>query len=360
MSRPTLGSLLAIACAAIALAPSFQTRVTGNQQAPQPRDVPPRAVRNDVPNPGRELAVLRNHQLRKGGHEPFYQFSRDGLWPYFDRIGARVVGQWKVIDSANTSVDREDVYRLTRYASFEHWLGTRSGNRNPIGGDGPAWQKGQSGVSDRTALELGSAGAYFLDGRIAPTGPIFMPPLGERYRLLESGQRPAASAATIPVRPDVAQPGQEVVELRYQRIRKGAFDQFVELTAASIWPWEEKLGARPIGQWKVVFPSDPGDGSTRNQRGQSALQFITTPSADYDEVVTLTRYGSAAHRAAVAVPERAVFEGGNGPDFAAWTSALDRQRALTVSTRADVLQGFMYDSPPMYLPALPERYERVP
>lgn len=323
------------------------------------RDVPPRPVRNDVPKPGRELAVLRNHQLRKGGHEPFFQFSRDGLWPYIARIGARVVGQWKVIEPASTAADREDVYRMTRYASFEHWRGTRSGNANPIGGDGPAWQAGQAGLTERINVELGSAGAYFLEGRMAPDGPIFMPALNERYRLAQSGQRPPATSADIPVRADVARPGQEIVELRYQRIRKGTFDQFVELTASSVWPWEEKLGARPIGQWKVVFPQDPGDGSTRGLTGQSALRFITTPSAEYDEVVTLTRFGSTAHREAIATPERAVFEGGNGPDFVAWKSAIDRQNALTISTRAEVLQGFMYNSPPMYLPALPERFERV-
>lgn len=84
------------------------------------------------------------------------------------------------------------------------------------------------------------------------------------------------------------------------------------------------------------------------------------PSADYDEVVTLTRYGSTAHREALLTPERAVFEGGNGPDWLAWKNALEQQRSLTASTRTELLQGFMYNSPPMYLPALPEQFERVP
>ena len=361
MLKPSLRYLLAAVIGVVAAAAlAFPGPVAGSQQSAVSSPLPPRPVRNDRTRPRRELAVLRNHQLRKGGHEPFYQFSRDGLWPYFDRIGARVVGQWKLIEPANTAADREDVYRLTRYASFEHWLGTRSGNASPIGGDGPAWQKGQSGVIDRNNLELGSAGAYFLEGRVAPDGPYFLPPLQERYRLVESGQRPQATAVEIPVRAGVAQAGQEIVELRYQRIRKGTFEQFVEATSVNVWPWEEKLGARPIGQWKVVFPKDPGDGSTRNAFGRSALQFITVESADYDEMVTLTRYGSVAHREALFTPERAVFEGGNGPDFVAWKAALDTQQSLTLSTRVQVLQGFMYTSPPAYLPALPERFERVP
>ena len=355
-TRPSHAFLAALA--GIAAVVTLQAGMAGQQ--PPAREIPPRPVRNEVPKTGRELSVLRNHQLKKGGHEPFFQFSRDGLWPYFDRIGARVVGQWKVIDPANASADREDVYRLTRYASFQHWIGTRSGNRTPIGGDGPAWAKGQAGISDRNSLELGSAGAYFLDGQMAPTGPIFMPPTAESYTQTDGTTRPPADAPVIVVRAGVAQPGQEIVELRYQRIRTGSYEQFSEATTSGIWPWELKLGVRPIGQWRVIYPRDPGDGSTRNAQGRSALQFITTFSPDYEEVVTLTRYGSTAHREALSTPERAVFEGGNGPDFLAWRAALEKQKSLVFSTRIETMQGFLYDSPPMYLPALPERYERVP
>src|SRR4051812_29216938 len=83
---------------------------------------PPRPVRNDVPKAGREMHVLRNHELKPGAHEQFYQFSRDSYWPFFERLGARVVGQWKVmaIDGAAPAAG-DDVYRLVRYASFEHW-----------------------------------------------------------------------------------------------------------------------------------------------------------------------------------------------------------------------------------------------
>lgn len=355
----TGGSKRVFLTAAALLAVATLTLQAGAPQQPAAAG-PPRPVRNDTPRTGRELSVLRNHQLRKGGHETFFQMSRQGLWPYFDRIGARVVGQWKLVDPVSPSSDREDVYRLTRYASFQHWLGTRSGNQTPIGGDGPAWAAGQAGVRERSGLELGSAGAYFLDGAIAPEGPIFMPPVVEQYRLVDAAKRPAADAPVIAVRAGVGQPGQEIVELRYQQIRKGSFEQFLEATRSAVWPWEQKLGARPIGQWRVIYPTDPGDGSSRNLQGRSALQFITTFNPAYDEVVTLTRYASAAHREAISTPERAVFEGGNGPDFVAWKAAVELRASLTLSTRVELLQGLLYDSPPAYLPALPEQYERVP
>lgn len=116
--RPALAIGSAFVTAMLALrtdAPSAQRRTPA---APLP-------VRNDVPKPGREILVLRNHQLRKGGYEAFYKFSRDAYWPYFERIGARIVGQWKIIEpAAAPNADRE-VYRLVRYASFEHWQMTR-------------------------------------------------------------------------------------------------------------------------------------------------------------------------------------------------------------------------------------------
>src|SRR4051812_35688296 len=80
---------------------------------------PPRPVRNDVPKAGREILVLRNHELKPGAHEQFYEFSRDSYWPFFERLGARVVGQWKVIAGDGAATTGDDVYRLVRYASFE-------------------------------------------------------------------------------------------------------------------------------------------------------------------------------------------------------------------------------------------------
>ena len=314
----------------------------------------PRPVRNDVAKPGRELLVLRHHQLRKGGHDEFYRLSSENVWPFFERNGARAVGQWRIFESdSGLSADSDDVYRLMRYASYEHWQATRSTLSNSaasvgggggdigLGGNGPAQARSMDGFATRGGLEKGSRGAYFMEGYSAPGGPYFMPGLNESYTLVQAGQRPPATDARIPVRLDVAQPGVEIVEVRYQRIQKGSYQQFVDATRASVWPWEEKLGARPIGQWKVVYPAAPNR---------------TTENSAYDEIVTMTRYASRAHRDAMQ-PGTAVFMGGNGPDFDAWKSALRLQQALTIQTKVELAQGTMYQSPPKFLPPLPERYQ---
>jgi hypothetical protein len=290
--------------------------------------------------------------LQAGGHEQFYQASRDDVWPYFERMGARVVGQWKVIRSdAPAPQGQEDVYRLVRYASIEHWEATRF--QRTTAGDGPAFEMDQRGRKERAAIEVSSRGAFFLQGETAPGGPYFLPPLQEKYELVQSGSRPSPQEAHIPVRVDVAQPGVELVAVRHDRIRKGSFERFGALTKASIWPWEEKLGARPLGQWQVVFPNVPG--VKEASRGTS---LISAESADYDEVITITRYASKAHYEALA-PDVSVYAGGNGPDWKAYMSVLQEQQALTLRTNIELAQGLLYYSPPAYLPGLPERYRRA-
>lgn len=312
----------------------------------------PTPVRHDVARAGREILVLRSHQLKAGGHEQFYQASRDDVWPYFERMGARVVGQWKVIrGEAPAAQGQEDVYRLVRYASIEHWEATRF--QRTTAGDGPAFDKDQKGRKDRAAIEAGSRGAFFLQGETAPGGPYFLPPLREKYEVAQMGTRASSQDAHIPVRVDVAQPGEELVTVRHDRIRKGTFERFVALTKAGIWPWEEKVGARPLGQWQVVFPSVPA--VKEASRGTS---LITAESPDHDEVITMTRYASKAHYDAL-VPEASVYAGGNGPDWKAYMNALQEQKALTLRTSIELAQGLLYHSPPTYLPGLPERYRRV-
>jgi hypothetical protein len=313
----------------------------------------PRPVRNDRPHAARELLVLRHHQLRKGGHEEFYRLSADNVWPYFERNGARIVGQWRIDTGEGASAASDDVYRLVRYAGFDHWRATRStrssdavaagsaGADVALGGNGPAHARSIGGYASRGDLEVGSKGAYFLEGVPAPGGPYFMPGLEERYDLVRASARPALSEAPIPVRADVVQPADEIVEIRYQRIRKGSYERFVEQTRASVWPWEEKLGARPLGQWLVVHPAAP----TR-----------TPASANYDEVVTITRYASPAHREAMQ-PDAAVYMGGNGADYAAWQDAIRQQRELVISFGVEIARGHMYQSPPKFLPGLSETYQ---
>jgi hypothetical protein len=329
MKHPLLAALLFVAAAGATVHPGQQPSA-------------PVAVRNERPRAGREVLVLRHQELKKGAHDAYYRASRAGVWPWFEQIGARVVGQWLVVDRDGRPVQAapvDDAYRLVRYASVEHWRATRDPANVRIGGNGPDLEQSLASGRDRGDVQTGSKGAYFLQGENAPERPLYMPALDETYERV-AGEAPAASDPIIAVRHEAARAGQEIVELRYQRIAKGAFDQFVAGTRESIWPWEEKLGARPVGQWQVIYPAAPGR---------------TQESADYDEVVTLTRYASREHWQALR-PDRAVLQGGNGPDATAWRAALDAQTRLTRETSVELMQGEMYSSPPIFTPALPEKY----
>jgi hypothetical protein len=209
-----------------------------------------------------------------------------------------------------------------------------------LGGNGPDREKSIASGKERLGVQTGSKGAYFLQGDNAPTRPLFMPGLDESYQ--RTAGTPSPADEVIAVRNDVARPGREVVELRYQRIVKGTFPQFVAQTREAVWPWEEKLGARPIGQWKVIYP----DAANR-----------TSESPDFDEVLTMTRYASREHMTAMR-PDRAVLMGGNGPDWRAWRTALDAQAKVTRQTSVEIMQGELYESPPVFMPALQERYQR--
>ncbi len=250
------------------------------------------------------------------------------------------MGQWKVIESKSPAPsDLEDVYRLVRYASIEHWQATRF--QTSLVGNGPAFDKSLAGFSTRDAIEKGSKGIYFLQGKMAPGGPYFMPGLQEQYERVQSNQRPDVSDPTIPVRVDVAQPGDEIVEIRYQRVQKGSYPQFVAMTEESIWPWEEKLGARPLGQWQVIYPTGYGS-AEQSPRTAGAplrgLEFITSESAAYDEVVTITRYASRVHFEAMA-PDKAVYLGGNGPDWKAWAASIESQRRPALLTEVSLYEA---------------------
>ncbi len=301
----------------------------------------PIAVRNERPRAGQEVLVLRHQELKKGAHEDYYRSSLAGVWPWYEQIGTRIVGQWLVVERDGRTVETpvEDAYRLARYASFEHWRATRDNANAQLGGNGPSREASLQSGRDRAGVQTGSKGAYFLQGENAPTRPLYMPGVAERYERIDA-TAPAPTDEVIVVRTEAARPGREVVELRYQRISKGAFQRFVADTRDNIWPWEEKLGARPIGQWLVMHPDAPNR---------------TTESADYDEVVTLTRYASREHRLAMS-PERAVLLGGNGPDWRAWRAAVDAQARLIRQTTVELMEGTMYFSPPIYTPPLAERY----
>jgi len=72
-------------------------------------------------DPSDEVLMLRHQRLQKGAHELFYRASLFGVWPWFERLGARMTGQWQVVyPEGGGSSDFDEGYRLARYASFEH------------------------------------------------------------------------------------------------------------------------------------------------------------------------------------------------------------------------------------------------
>lgn len=155
------------------------------------------------------------------------------------------------------------------------------------------------------------------------------------------GLREQASGADAkPVRNDVAQPGEEILTLRYFKIKKGSFPAFLKASQEGVWPFFEKIGARVVGMWKVIHP----DVSTDPE------------SPDYDEVWLMTRYASVEHWAASREPQK---HGGNGPDWEACRKALETRRALTLETTVQFLQGSTWQNPPTFLPGLGEEYRPV-
>ena len=75
----------------------------------------PRPVRNQVAQPGEEVLVLRHQKLKKGEHQTFYEISRAGVWPWFEKIGARMVGQWRAFIHRLLPVIAKSVPILTRF-----------------------------------------------------------------------------------------------------------------------------------------------------------------------------------------------------------------------------------------------------
>jgi hypothetical protein len=145
----------------------------------------PHPVRNDVAQPGEEIATLRYFKIKKGSFDEFLSVSVDGVWPYFEKLGSRVIGMWKVITPegiagapAAESKDYDEVYLSTRYASLDHWKASRDAVQH--GGNGPDWVKCKAALDRRSALTI-STNVIFLKGKMAPGGPYFMPGIDEKY-----------------------------------------------------------------------------------------------------------------------------------------------------------------------------------
>lgn len=296
------------------------------------------ARRNHAHQPGEEVLVLRHHKLRRGMHQAFVEASRRGVWLVYEKIGTRVVGDFRIVyPDGDGPKDYDESYRLARYASFEHWQATR----RPVDmmGNGPLSDLGREGGTRRRTFLIGSDGAYFMTGHMAPDRPFYMPGLTENY---EVAPEPATGEwAPRPVRYDAPLPGEEIMTLRYWKIAKGSFDRFHALSRDGVWPFFSKLGARVIGQWRLIYPGPPA--SERKE------------SPDYDEVMMISRYASYEHWQAT---RRPVELGGNGPDYQAYKEASAERQSLSKESSVKFLRGDFYRSPPTYTPVLPEHYRQ--
>lgn len=146
-------------------------------------------VRNAAADPaliGSEgVVTLRYWKIRKGAFPEFLAASQQGVWPYFEKIGARVLGMWQVMPAPGedaASADYDEVYLATRYASVEHWAATR--DAASLGGDGPDYKALQDALAVRRALTIETR-LTFLSGATGPMGPYFLPGTMESFQAAE-------------------------------------------------------------------------------------------------------------------------------------------------------------------------------
>ena len=309
----------------------------------------PYPVRNDVPRLGQqEVIMMRHAYLDEGGYDYWYEQSSQKVWPWFERLGARILGDFEIIYPAgeDATPDQDEALRFARYASYEHWQATRpatsgstgdTGGSRQLAGDGALFDANNDGLQSRRQVSQGSRGGFFLQGYMAETRPIYMPGLAENYAP-SAGTPDPGSGEAIPVRLQQAQPRDEILTLDYRRIKKGSFEEYHAIVATHGWPYAEKIGIRPVGQWKVLYL--PNSSAEEN--------------ADYDEIYSLMRYASYDHY--LAAQENAVSLGGNGPDYQALVQALERLNELTLYNSTEVLRGQPFGSPPQFTPGTGENF----
>jgi hypothetical protein len=291
------------------------------------------ARRNSLHKPGEEVLVLRHQKLKKGYHPSFIEASKRGVWLAYEKIGARVVFDYKVIHpEGGGSPDYDENYRLARYASYEHWEETR--RPMEMMGDGPLLDLLFIGGIRRRNYILDTDGAYIMTGRMIEDLPYHLSGLQEDFEISEDGSDDAS-----PVRYNIPVPGDEMAELSCWKIKKGSFDKFDSLTRQDMLPVMSKMGVRGIGIWQLIYPETA----------------IGEQSGDYDEVMMVSRYASYEHWQACKEPMRLI---GDGPDYKAWADASSKRDALIQDGWHRFLQGEMYNSPPTYIPTLKETYKR--
>ena len=163
--------------------------VGGLQENQDTAAADPIAVRNDVAQAGDEIVTFRHFRIEKGRFDEFHTASEEGVWPYFEKLGSRVVGMWKrihpVVDGeavSDENAEYDDVYLMTRYASVAHWRATR--DMAAHGGNGPDWVKCREALTFRRAITQETS-LMFFQGHVWDNAPWFMPGLDENFERVE-------------------------------------------------------------------------------------------------------------------------------------------------------------------------------
>lgn len=142
----------------------------------------PIPVRNDVAQPSEPIVTKRYFKIKKGTFPEFLKVSQEGVWPFFEKIGSRVIGMWQVVHPAETDTvaapDYDEVYLMTQYASVEHWKASRK--MAEMGGNGPDWKKAREAIALRRSLTI-ETHLEFLHGSTWHNPPYYMPGLEEEF-----------------------------------------------------------------------------------------------------------------------------------------------------------------------------------
>jgi len=142
----------------------------------------PIPVRNDVAQPSEPIVTERYFKIKKGTFPEVLRVSQEGIWPFFEKIGSRVLGMWQVIhpeeSGSEASPDYDEVILMTQYASVEHWKATRK--MATIGGNGPDWKKAREAIAYRRTLTIETS-LEFLRGSTWNNPPYYMPGLEEEF-----------------------------------------------------------------------------------------------------------------------------------------------------------------------------------
>jgi len=311
----------------------------------------PIPVRNDVPRMGQqEIVMMRHAYLDDGGYQHWYEQSSSKVWPWFERLGARIIGDFEIIypDGEDLTPRQDEALRFARYASYEHWQATRpvtavssgdTGGSVSLAGNGPLLDENISGLNSRREVSQGSRGGFFLQGYMAQNNPIYMPGLVEDYA--ETAEPRNTEAESVAVRLGPARARGEVLTLHYRRIKKDSFEEIHAVSRGQVWPYAEKVGVRPVGQWKVLYlPNSSAE-----------------ESADYDEVYTLLRYSSYEHF--LTFRDDPISLGGNGPDFEQMLDGINLVDQFTGFQSVEFLRGPLWGAKPHYTPNTGETFELI-